>query len=440
MNNTTVESITHRRVLKIAVPIVLSNATIPLLGVVDTGVVGQLGEATPIGAVGIGAIILTTVYWFFGFLRLGISGLASQARGQRDFAEISALLVRSLVIGFCAGSLLIILQVPILSGALLISPASPEVEALASEYAYTRIYSAPAAIAIYGITGWLIANERAGSVMILQIGMNGLNMILDIMFVLWLDFGVRGVAIATLIAEWSGLVLGLWLCRGMFRNPDWRDWPAVFDRARLRSMALINTDILIRSVLLEAAFVTFFYFAAAFGDLTLAANQILLQFLHVTAFALDGFAFAAEALVGLSVGAGKIDTLRRSVLLSSAWGMVIASVLSLGFAVAGPFVIDLMATSPDVRSEARRYLPWVAAAPILGCPSWMLDGIFIGATCTKAMRNAMFQSLVFFYLTLALLLPAFGNHGLWLTMLAMYFARTATLGMRYGAVEERALA
>ena len=440
MNETDAESITHRRVLKIAVPIVISNATIPLLGVVDTGVVGQLGEAVPIGAVGIGALIVTTVYWFFGFLRLGISGLASQARGRRDRTELSALLVRSLVIGFVSGALLIALRIPITKGALLVSPATPAVESLAAEYVLIRLYSAPAAVATYGIMGWLIARERTGSVMALQIWTNGLNIALDVLFVLWLGYGVKGVAAATLIAEWSGLALGCWLCRDVLRDDRWRNWPVVFDRNRLRDMALVNRDILARSVLLEAAFVIFFYFAAAFGDLKLAANQILLQFLHVTAYALDGFAFAAEALVGFAVGARNIAALRRSVMLTSAWGMLIAAFLSLGFWVAGPFAIDTLTTSPEVRLAAREYLPWLVAAPLLGCPSWMLDGIFIGATSTRAMRNAMFQSLLIFCAALLLMLPAFGNHGIWMAMLAMFVARAATLAIRYGTVEAKAAA
>ncbi len=291
------DPITHRRVLNIAVPIVLSNATVPILGAVDTGVVGQMGQAAPIGAVGLGAIILTAIYWIFGFLRMGTTGLAAQALGRGDHAEVAALLSRALLIAAAAGLALIMLQQPVFWGAFRIAPASDEVETLARAYMEIRIWSAPAAIAIYGITGWLIAAERTRAVLLLQLWMNGVNILLDLWFVLGLGWGVEGVALATFIAEWSALALGLWLCRAAFRGRDWRRVALVFNRLRLLQMSSVNGDILIRSVLLQAAFVSFLFFGAGLGDVTLAANQVLLQFLSITAYALDGFAFAAEALV-----------------------------------------------------------------------------------------------------------------------------------------------
>jgi MATE family multidrug resistance protein len=282
----------------------VSNATVPLLGIVDTAVVGQLGDPVPIGAVGLGAIILSSVYWVFGFLRMGTVGLAAQALGARDEAEVAALLTRVLMIGFGAGLAMILLQVPIIAAALWLSPASAEVEALVRTYISIRIFSAPAAIAIYGITGWLIAQERTGAVLALQLVQNGLNIVLSVVLVLGLDFGVAGVAWATFVAEWAGLALGLWLCRRAFGVPAWRDWARVFDGAKLWRMAAVNVDILIRSLLLMAGFTSFLFFAADFGDVTLAANQVLIQFVYITAYAMDGFAFAAEALVGHAMGAG----------------------------------------------------------------------------------------------------------------------------------------
>ncbi len=290
--------LTHKRVVNIAIPIVLSNATVPILGAVDTGVVGQLGAAAPIGAVGIGAVILSVLYWFFGFLRMGTTGLTSQALGAGDGREVTALLMRALLIGGAAGALLIAAQSLLFAGAFLLSPASPEVEAMARAYMRIRIWSAPAAIALYGITGWLIAQERSRAVMALQIWMNGLNILLDLWFVLGLGRGVEGVALATFLSEWSGLALGLALCRAAFAGRGWRDRARIFERARLVHMALINRDILLRSLMLQAIFTSFLFLGAGFGDVRLAANQVLLQFLEITAYALDGFAFAAEALVG----------------------------------------------------------------------------------------------------------------------------------------------
>ncbi|NNK77462.1 MAG: MATE family efflux transporter [Litoreibacter sp.] len=430
--------ITHSRVLKIAFPIMLSNATVPILGAVDTGVVGQMGEAAPIGAVGIGAIILTGIYWLFGFLRMGTVGLTSQAHGAGQTGEVAAMLSRALLLGGGVGIGLILLQVPLFWAAFQLSPASSEVESLAREYMQIRIYSAPAAIALYGITGWLIALERTRGVLAIQIWMNGLNILLDLVFVLGLGWGVGGVAMATFIAEWSGLLLGLWLCREAFRGAAWKDKARVFDRTRLTRMASVNSDILIRTLFLEAAFISFLFFGADFGDVTLAANQILLQFLYITAYALDGFAFAAETLVGQALGARERRRLRRSAILTSLWGAISVGVLGICFAIFGGGVIDIMTTAPEVQAEARDYLIYMVAAPFVGVAAWMFDGIFIGATRTRDMRNMMALSFAVYCLSLWVLMPPYGNHGLWMSLLIMFIVRGITLGLRYPALEAQA--
>ena len=431
-------ALTHRRVLKIAAPIVLSNATVPLLGIVDTGVVGQLGEAAPIGAVGIGAIILTAIYWVFGFLRMGTAGMAAQARGAGDAAENDALLSRALMIGFAAGVAIIALQWPLFASAFLVSPATAEVETLARDYMAIRVWSAPALIAGYGITGWLVAQERTGAILGLQVFMNGVNIVLDVVFVIGLGWGVTGVAWATFIAEWSGLALGLWLCRTVFVGPHWNRRPLVFDVIRLKRMAVVNTDILIRSVLLQAIFVSFLFWGSDFGNIALAANQILLQFLYLTAHAMDGFAFAAETLVGQAMGARKRVALRRAALLTSIWGLAVCVTLALVFAIIGPWVIDRMATNEEVRAAGRVYLYYMVAAPLVGTAAWMLDGIFIGATRTSDMRNMMILSAIAYFAAVIPLMAAFGNHGLWLGLLWSFVIRGITLGWKYPALEAAA--
>jgi MATE family multidrug resistance protein len=430
--------LTHKRVLAIALPIVLSNATVPILGVVDTAVVGQLGEAAPIGAVGIGAIILSAIYWIFGFLRMGTTGLTSQASGAGDREEVDALLSRALLIGISAGLVMIIAQVVIFNAAFWISPASAEVEALARAYMVIRVWSAPATIALYGITGWLIAQERTRAVLVIQVGMNGANIALSFWLGLQLGWGVEGVAWATFIAEWGGLVLGLWFCRGVFGRAAWLSAARVFDLVRLRHMALVNSDILIRSVLLQAIFVSFLFFGADFGDVQLAANQILMQFLQVTAYALDGFAFSAEALVGQALGARARAALRRSAVLSSLWGGIVCAILALSFALFGGRVIDIMTTAPEVREVARIYLPYMVLAPIVGVAAWMLDGIFIGATRTKDMRNMMVISALVYFTTVLPLMAVFQNHGLWMGLLLNFVVRGATLAWKYPALEAEA--
>lgn len=431
-------AVTHARVLKIALPIVISNATVPILGAVDTGVVGQLGQAAPIGAVGIGAVILTGIYWIFGFLRMGTTGLTSQAHGAGQTGEVAALLTRALMIGLAGGVAVIALQVPIFWAAFKVAPASAEVEGLAGEYLAIRVWSAPAMIAIFGLTGWLIAQERTRAVLAIQVLMNGVNIALDLWFVLGLDWGVAGVARATVIAEWGGLALGFWFCRDAFAVPAWRDWPRVFDPARLRVMVAVNTDILLRSLMLQVIFVSFLFLGADFGDVTLAANQVLLQFLHITAHALDGFAFAAEALVGQAFGARAAAGLRRGAVMTSIWGLVVCGLLAIGFAGFGGTIIDIMAKAPGVQTEARAYLPYMVAAPVVGLAAWMLDGVFIGATRSRDMRNMMAVSLAVYAVAAAILVPGLGNHGLWLALLISFIARGVTLGLRYPALERGA--
>jgi len=290
----------------------------------------------------------------------------------------------------------------------------------------------------YGITGWLIALERTRAVLILQLWMNGLNIVLDLWFVLGLGWGVQGVAIATFLAEWSGLAFGLWLCaRGM---PDWFhvDWARVFDPVRLRRLAVVNVDIMLRSILMLAAFTSFLMFGAGLGDVTLAANQVLMQFLNLTAYALDGFAFAAEALVGQALGAGLRASIRRSALLTSGWGLVMVLLMALGFALFGGRIVAVMTTAADVRAEAAIYLPWMVAVPVVGIASWMFDGIFIGATRTREMRNGMLISFLVYCVAVWLLLPVWGNHGLWAALMIFNAMRGITLALWYPSLEASA--
>lgn len=432
--------ITHKRVLSIALPIVISNATVPILGAVDTGVIGQLGGAAPIGAVGIGAIILGALYWIFGFLRMGTVGLTSQALGAGDAQEVRALFFRSAGIGVLAGLAFIIFRIPIFAGAFWIAPASVQVESLARDYMSIRVWSAPAAIAIYGLSGWLIAQERTRAVLMIQLFMNVTNIILDFWFVLGLGLGVEGVAVATLIAEWGGLALGLYLCRQVFRGLALSWWQQIANRRRVIYMMQVNGDILIRSVLLQTGFVSFLFFGAELGDVTLAANQVLLQFVYLASYAMDGFVFAAESLVGQAMGARAVAQLRRGASVTAVWAFGTAFALAAGFWIMGPFVIDVMAKDPAVQQAARLYLPHMVAAPLLGALAWMLDGVFIGATRTKDMRNMMILSFLGYCGLVLLLLPSFGNHGLWMAMNGFFILRGISLALRYPALERVAAA
>ncbi|MEO0372206.1 MAG: MATE family efflux transporter [Pseudomonadota bacterium] len=432
--------LTHARILRIAMPIVLSNSTVPLLGAVDTAVVGQMRAAAPIGAVGIGAIILSSLYWLFAFLRMGTIGLASQAMGAGDVAEEHAILSRCLMIGFAGGAVMIAVQVPLFAGAFLVSPASAEVETLARQYMDIRIWSAPALIALYGVTGWLIAQERTSAVLVQQLAMNGLNIALNIWFVLGLEMGVAGVAWATFIAEWAGLIIGLWFCRSVFTGPHWRNRWRVFARAPLMRMALINRDILLRSFFIQVIFVSFLFFSGDLGDVPLAANQVLLQFVFMTAYGLDGFAHAVETLVGQAIGKGDRQAMRRAIWLGAVWAAIIAILVTFVFAAFGTPVIAVMATSEAVRAVAGSYLIYVVFVPLASVASFMIDGIFVGATRARDMRNTMIMSAAIYMGCVAVLLPALGNHGLWVALLVSFIARAVTLGLCYPAMEREAFA
>ena len=428
--------ITNKRVLTIAIPIVLSNITIPILGAVDTAVVGQLGKAAPVAAVGVGAIIITSFYWLFGFLRMGTTGLVAQAVGSKDESEVRAYLLRALILGLLAGLFIFLLRTPLMELGLWISPASSDVEELAQKYISIRVWSAPAAIGLYGIVGWLIALERTKSVLFLQFFMNGVNVLLDIWFVLVLNWGVQGVAIATVIAEVSALILGLLICYDRFKDKSWPTLRIVFSIARLKNMLSINLDILLRSIILEVIFVSFLLYGGKFGDVKLAANQVLLQFLHIAAHGLDGFALAAETLVGQAFGKKDRSILRKSIIVSSKLAFLLSCIMAISFLLFGSSLIDLMTTAENVRLEAKSYIIFITLVPILGVSAYMLDGIFIGATKTKDMRNMMFITLIFYVIAVLLLVPYFQNTGLWSALLISFIVRGATLAFRYPSLEK----
>lgn len=431
--------LTHRRIVTIAIPIVLSNATVPLLGAVDTAVIGHLGQAAPIGAVGLGATILSTVYWVFGFLRMSTSGLAAQALGAQDRVELSATLLRALAIAALAGLGLIALHPWLFALALRIVPATPEVEHLALTFLAIRIWAAPATIGLYSLTGYFVGTGRTRAILALQLWQNGLNIALDLWFVLGLGWGVAGVGLASLIAELTGLGLGLYLARSALA-PLPAALRRLADRAALGRTFSASRDILIRTVILQLSFTTFVFLGARFGDTTLAANAILLQFMGIMAFALDGFAFAAESLVGQAMGARDPAGLRRAARMSMQWGYGGAVLLALVFGAGGYLAIHLMTNVAEVQAEALTLLPWLIAAPLISTACWIYDGIYIGALMTQSMRNAAIVVAGLYILALAALVPLFGNPGLWAALLVMNAARGLTLNRAFPRVLARAAA
>jgi MATE family multidrug resistance protein len=422
------DAVTHVSMLRIAVPIMLSNATVPLIGYVDTAVVGQLGQAHLIGAVGIGGVIFSVLYWTFSFLRMGTTGLTAQAYGARDGREIAGHLLRALSVAAVVGAALVVLQRPIAAAAFWAIGPSREVEVAAQTYFSIRIWAAPAGLINFALLGWTIGLGRAGVAFVIQLVLNLLNMILAIVFVLVLDGGVAGVGYAALIAEYAGAALGLVIALRIARETgaaaplaDALDWQ------KMRRSLGINADLTVRAIGHYTAIMFFTAQGAAAGDVVLAANAILMTLINIMVYLLDGFAFAAEALVGRAVGARNRASFWRAVKLSTIWAGVVALIIGGVLWFAGPAIVALTAKSVEVQQAAGTYLAWAALAPMLGVWCFQLDGIFTGATRTAEMRNTMVLSLVPFFVAWALLAPSLGNHGLWAAYMIFYVARTVSL-------------
>jgi MATE family multidrug resistance protein len=426
--------LTHRAVLTIAIPVVVSNVSTPLLGLVDTGVVGRIPDPAYIGAVAIGALVFTFVFWAFGFLRMGTTGLTAQALGAEDPDEVAACIARALLLSAAVGAALISLQWPIREIAFALLEGSAHVEGLARAYFDIRIWAAPATLANYALLGWFIGLGRTDVALVLQLVLNVTNIALDALFVLGFGWDVRGVALGTLIAEFVAAAVGLAVAIRHLRGQT-RAWTlrAALEPARLARTVAVNGDIMIRSLALVFVFVWFMARGARQGDVVLAANAVLMQFISTAAYFLDGLAFAAEALVGRAVGAARRAAFLAAARITTWWAAGFAVVLSAVLVIGGPFFIDTLTVDEQARAAARTYLPWAAAAPLLGVWAFQLDGIFIGATRTADMRNAMLASLAIFIAGWWLLAP-YGNHGLWAALYVHYLARIATLSYYYPAL------
>jgi MATE family multidrug resistance protein len=429
--------ITHRRVLAIAVPIMFSNVSQPLIGVVDTAVIGRLPEAHYIGAIAIASLIFAFLYWGFGFLRLGTSGLTAQAFGADDEGEIGSVLGRAFLIALGCGALLIALGPLIERIAFQLIQGSPAVEENAAIYFRIRIWSAPFALMNFVILGWFIGQGRARMALGLQLFLNITNMALDALFVLGFEMRAEGVGLGTFIAEVAAAALGLMAIGKEARRRALRfERELILDAAKLKRTFAINFDIMVRTWCLMFAFWWHAAQGAKQGDVILSANAVLMHCFEVAAYLIDGFAYAAEALVGQAVGARNPRNYRDAAVISSLWALVVGALLALAILAAGPLIIDGLATNAEVRQTARIYLPWVALSSILGVICFQLDGIFTGATRTADMRNMMIVSMAIYLVVWWAASAAFGNHGLWLALNVFFIARAITLGARLPALEQ----
>ncbi|MBD1547075.1 MATE family efflux transporter [Roseibium aggregatum] len=419
--------VTHRSVLAIAVPMTLAFLSTPLLGVVDTAVIGRLGDAALVGGIAIGGVIFDLVFTTFNFLRSGTTGLTAQAYGADDQSEIKATFLRALFIAAVAGLAVILLQVPFLEIGLTFMGGSADVQSATRRYFEIRVYSAPFLLANYAILGWFLGLSRAGTGLFLQLFLNGLNIALSIWFVMGLGWSIEGVAAATVLSEAAACLAGLLLILRAARGSVWPMWSVVFDRRLLLRMMAINRDIMIRSFSLLFAFAFFTARSADQGDVLLAANAILEKFFLVGGYFLDGLATAVEQLAGRAVGARYRPAFDRAVKLTTLWGFALALCLALVYFATGPLLVDLMTVSPGVRELGRVYLPWAALTPLFGVLAFQMDGVFIGATWSRDMRNMMLLSLAIYIAAYYTLFPLMGNHGLWLSLEIFLGARGISL-------------
>lgn len=413
--------LTRRRVLALAWPVVLAQAATATPGLVDTAVMGRAGTATDLAAVAVASVTFSFVYWAFGFLRMATTGLTAQAVGAGEADEVRALLQRGLLVGLALGVAIQALFPAWRAAAVAGFQASAGVEAEAVQYMNARVFGAPAALMGFAINGWLLGTGRTRGLLAFQLVLNLSNAVLDATFVGVLGWGAMGIGAGTAIAEWLALGVGLWLVRsGLPRAPG------LFDRARLKALFQANADILVRTLALLSAFAWFVNAGAGLGDAEAAGNQVLLQFIAVSAFVLDAFAFIAEKETGEAVGARDPDRLDRAMRRTSELALGFGVLFSVGFLVLGGPLIHAFIADPAAREVALHFLPWCAAVPVLGVPAWQLDGIFLGATRGRALRNAAVVATAA-YIGLDVLLADLGNTGVWWAFLVMYGLRALAL-------------
>ncbi|MGB7431277.1 MAG: MATE family efflux transporter [Ahrensia sp.] len=408
--------ITNRTVLAIAVPMTLAFLTTPLLGIVDTAVVGQFGDAAMIGGLAVGAIIFDVVFTTFNFLRTGTTGFVAQAMGRNDATEQQAIFWRAIMLAVGIGVLFVLISPWLQRAGLLAMAAAPAVGETAMTYMSIRFLATPFALVNYVILGVLLGQGRAMATFVLQALINGINIVLSLTLGLWMGWGVVGVAWATVIGE-TVVAIGafLWIYHGFDRNAA-PGWARIIDRASFLRLIAVNRDIMIRSFALLAAFFLFTRFGGQFGTVTLAANAILMNFFLLSAYFLDGLSAAAEQLAGRTLGAQQRDAFRQAIKRTCTMGFALSGVAALVILVAGGAAIDVMTTAANVQAAARDYLFWAALTALTGVLAFQMDGIYIGATWSVDMRNMMLLSLAVFVALAWLLMPVLGNHGLWLAL------------------------
>ncbi|MEH6479949.1 MULTISPECIES: MATE family efflux transporter [Pseudoalteromonas] len=411
---------------------ILSNITVPLLGIVDTAVIGHLGSAHYLAGIALGSAVISILFWLAGFLRMSTTGLVAQAYGKNDLTQLAALLKRSLLLASAVAVLLIVLSPLIKHAIAYLSAANGDVLNQAYQYFSIRIFSAPAALCNLVLLGWMLGVHYGRGPFYLLLVTNIVNIVLDIYFVVYLDWAVAGAAWASLIADYTALVFALFLVAKLAKKQDIDlnvpNWLSISKMAELLSL---NRDIFIRSLILQLCFSFMTFYAARIGETTLAANAVLLNFLMLVSFALDGVAYASEAKVGQAKGQGSVKSIELWVKISVFWGMLFGVLYSLFFALFGNTIIKLLTNVPEVIQEATHYLPWIVVLPILAMSCFLFDGVFVGLTRAKNMRNSMILSAGVGFFGVFWVFIDLQNNGLWLAMSCFMLMRGVTLIIKY---------
>lgn len=428
--------VTHWSVLRIALPMTLAYLSTPLVGLVSTGVVGQLGNAAMIGGVALAAVIFDVIFVSFNFLRGATTGFTAQATGAGDPQEEQNMLLGGLAIAALAGSLILLLQVPLARAGFAVLGADGEIAEAGIGYYAARVWSAPFVFLNFVIFGWVLGRGEALSGLLLQTLLNGCSIVFSIVLVLYLDWGVAGAGWAAVAAEVITAVAGIWILLARTEFGRWR-MSEMINPSRLRRLLSVNRDMMIRSLALLGGIFFFTRQSAALGVDVLAANTILLRLYFFAVAFLDGLATAAEQLAGRAVGARYRPAFDRVVRLTTIWGVGFAVVVSLGLFAVGPWIIRTMTTIVEIQVLALVYLPWAAIIPLVGVIAFQMDGIFIGATWSREMRNMMLLSLAVYVAAWAVLAPSLGNHGLWIALLVFNGARSVAFRLQMRALVPR---
>ncbi len=417
----------NKQLYRLALPNIISNFSIPLLGAVDTALMGRLESEHYLGAVGIGGVMFSFIYWGFGFLRMATTGLTAQAFGENDTPECGRLLLRATCIGIIGSLLLFIFQWQLADISFLLINTSPEVEHLARAYYHIRIYAAPATLCLHALHGVFLGLQNAHYPMLLTIVVNFVNIVLNLVFVQLLGMKVEGVALATVIAQYIGLLLAILLFFRRYRSilTGW-NIREVLLLSKLKRFLSISGDIFIRTCCLVFSHAVFTAKSAALSDTLLAINTILLQFIYILSFAIDGLAFAAESLIGRYKGAHDLQNLKRTTRLIFLWAFLFGGVIMLTFVFFGKRLLSVFTDQMSLVEQAEVYLIWVIIAPVINVAAYIWDGIFLGATASRALRNSAIVSTLIYLSAVYLLMP-FGNHGLWGALTLLLVARGVSL-------------